>query len=58
MKDRNKLFCPLNVSVHISEYKNSMSYSFSLELFTYLEVKGLSCLFDFSFFSCASFWAD
>lgn len=51
VKDRDELFCPVNVSVHISEYKNSISYSFSLELFTYLEVmiKCLSCSFDFLF---------
>lgn len=51
MKDRDELFCPVNVSVHISEYKNSISYSFSLELLTYSEVtiKSLLCLFDFLF---------
>ncbi len=53
VKDRDELFCPVNASVHISEYKNSISYSFSLELFTYLEVmiKCLLCSFDFLFLS-------
>lgn len=51
MKDRDELFCPVNVSVHISEYKNSISYSFSLELFTYSEVtiKSLSACLIFFF---------
>lgn len=51
VKDRDELFCAVNVSVHISEYKNSISYSFSLELFAYLEmmIKFIVCFFDFLF---------